>query len=303
VLSEVIFCGKSGGPTLGFQRMEPVNTRLRSMHVLLAAAVLVAPVAAQVVTEKVDYEAIYKIKDEGFQRSQVMDVASWLTDVYGPRLTGSPNIKAAGEWTVKKLAEWGAANPRMEPWGTFGRGWVNERFSATALSGAQPWTIIGVPKAWTPGLDAPTTAEALYAPMENEADFEKWKGKLKGKIVLAVPIREVKPHFDPEATRLSDADSTSRTATAGTTTRPRSRSPASGWSFSPVKASWRYSSRAAAAMAARYSSSRGRPTTRKASRADLSRTRPQRRRKWWLRWNTTTGWHARSTRRCLSRWS
>jgi carboxypeptidase Q len=186
--------------------MEPVKTRLRSMHVLLAAAVLVAPVAAQVVAEKVDYEAIYKIKDEGFQRSQVMDVASWLTDVYGPRLTGSPNIKAAGEWTVKKLTEWGAANARMEPWGTFGRGWVNERFSATVLSGAQPWTIIGVPKAWTPGLDAPTTAEALYAPMENEADFEKWKGKLKGKIVLAVPIREVKPHFDPEATRLSDAD-------------------------------------------------------------------------------------------------
>ena len=189
-----------------FRRMDPVNTRLRPLHVILAATMLVAPAAAQVVGEKIDYDAIYKIKDEGFQHSQVMDTASWLTDVYGPRLTGSPNIKAAGEWTVKKLAEWGASNPRMETWGTFGRGWVNERFSATAISGAQPWTIIGTPKAWTPGLDGTVTAEVVYAPMENDADLDKWRGKLEGKIVLPVPLREVKAHFDVEANRLSEAD-------------------------------------------------------------------------------------------------
>ena len=184
-------------------------TRVRPSHALLVALLTVAPAAAQVATqtsEKVDYDAIYKIKDEGFQRSQVMDTASWLTDVHGPRLTGSPSFKAAADWAVKRLTEWGATNPRIESWGTFGRGWVNERFSATVVSGAQPWTITGVPKAWTPGIDGTVTADVVYAPMESEADLERWKGKLQGKIVLAVPTREVKAHFEPEATRMTDAD-------------------------------------------------------------------------------------------------
>ena len=186
-----------------------MNTRVRPSLVLLVALLMTAEAAAQVATptsEKVDYDAIYKIKEEGFQRSQVMDTASWLTDVYGPRLTGSPSFKAAAGWAVKRLTEWGATNPRIESWGTFGRGWVNERFSATVVSGAQPWTITGVPKAWTPGVEGTVTAEVVFAPMENDADLEKWKGKLQGKIVLPVPTREVKAHFEPEASRRSEAD-------------------------------------------------------------------------------------------------
>ena len=184
-------------------------TRMRPAHVALAALLVTAPVGAQVAApagEKVDYDAIYRIKDEGFQRSQVMETASWLTDVYGPRLTGSPSYRAAADWAVKKLAEWGVSNPRVESWGTFGRGWVNERFSATVVSGVQPWIIIGVPKAWTPGLDETITADVVYAPMENEADLEKWKGKLKGKIVLPLPARELTAQFKPNATRMSDSD-------------------------------------------------------------------------------------------------
>jgi hypothetical protein len=189
--------------------MLPVNTRVRPSHVLLVALLMTAPAAAQVAaptSEKVDYDAIYKIKEEGFQRSQVMETASWLTDVYGPRLTGSPSFKAAADWAVKKLGEWGASNPRTESWGTFGRGWTNQRFSATVVSGSQPWTIIGTPKAWTPGIDGTVTADVVFAPMETEADLEKWKGKLAGKIVLPMPLREVKAHFEPEASRMSDAD-------------------------------------------------------------------------------------------------
>ena len=94
----------------------------------------------------------------GFQRSQVMEIVSYLTDVYGPRLTGSPNIKQAADWAVTKLREWGASNPRVENWGTFGRGWVNERFNAQVLT-PTPWPIIGMPKAWTPGLAGPITAD------------------------------------------------------------------------------------------------------------------------------------------------
>src|SRR5437773_12375728 len=121
--------------------------RLRPAHVALAVCLIAAPTAAQVATtstEKIDYEAIYKIKDEGFSRSQVMDTASWLTDVYGARLTGSPNIKAAGDWAVKKLAEWGGQNAHLETWGDFGTGWQNDRFSATVVT-PNPWTIIGAP--------------------------------------------------------------------------------------------------------------------------------------------------------------
>jgi carboxypeptidase Q len=177
---------------------------LRLYYVVVAACLLAAPVAAQAPqTEKVDYDAIYKIKQEGLQHSQVMDTASWLTDVYGGRLTGSPNIKAAGDWTVKKLNEWGAQNARLETWGDFGTGWQNERFSATVLTPV-PWTIIGAPKAWTPGTEGAVTADAVYAPMTTDQDLERWKGKLKGKIVLATPIREVKASFDPLATRYTD---------------------------------------------------------------------------------------------------
>ena len=177
---------------------------LRPYHVVVAACLLAAPIAAQAPqTEKVDYDAIYKIKEEGLQHSQVMDTASWLTDVYGGRLTGSPNIKAAGDWTVKKLTEWGAQNARLETWGEFGTGWQNERFAATVLTPV-PWTIIGAPKAWTPGTEGAVTADAVYAPMATDQDLERWKGKLKGKIVLATPIREVKASFDPLATRYTD---------------------------------------------------------------------------------------------------
>ena len=189
--------------------MVPVLTRRRPAFLLAAALLVAAPARAQVAQtagDAVDYDAIYKIKDEGFQRSQVMETASWLTDVHGPRLTGSPSFRAAADWAVKQLTEWGASNARVESWGTFGRGWVNERFSATVVSGAQPWVIIGVPKAWTPGIEGTVTADVVWAPIETEADFEKWKGKLRGRIVLPVPARELTPHFSPAASRMSDAD-------------------------------------------------------------------------------------------------
>jgi len=181
---------------------------MRALVVLpLVCLTLALPGAAQapVATEPIDYDAVYRIKDEGFQRSQVMEIASYLTDVYGPRLTGSPNIKQAADWAVKKLAEWGASNPRIENWGTFGRGWANERFSAQVLT-PTPWPIIGMPKAWTPGTGGPVTADVVYTPMESEKDFDTWRGKLKGKIVMPLPTREVKAQFDPPGKRYTDKD-------------------------------------------------------------------------------------------------
>jgi hypothetical protein len=177
----------------------------RRLAAVLAAGAIV--VGAQLVvgqTEPVDLQAVYKIKDEGLQRSKVMEIASYLTDVYGPRLTGSPEIRRAGEWAVKELQSYGLANVRLEPWTGFGRGWINERFSAhmTAPSTA---TLIGYPKAWTPGTDGVVKGEAIEALLETPADLEAWRGKLKGKFVLTAPPRPITPHFTPQADRYTDA--------------------------------------------------------------------------------------------------
>src|SRR3989442_5537243 len=95
------------------------RSRVISFFAFLSLAI---PIVGQIPQEKVDLDAIYKIKDEGLNHSQVMDTLSYLTDVYGGRLTGSPQIKAAGEWTKKKLTEWELTNVNLEPREPFGRG-------------------------------------------------------------------------------------------------------------------------------------------------------------------------------------
>src|SRR5687767_254422 len=114
---------------------------------LLAVSVLLAlPVAGQLQQEQIDTSAMEKIREEGLQRSQVMLTASYLTDVFGPRLTNSPNIKAAADWTLKKMTEWGVPKVSLEPWGPFGRGWSNER-TYVALTKPYAFPLIGYPLA------------------------------------------------------------------------------------------------------------------------------------------------------------
>src|SRR5436190_20153890 len=120
---------------------------IAALFILLVAI----PIVAQAPQEKVDLDAIYKIKDEGLNHSQVMDSLSYLTDVYGGRLTGSPQIKAAADWTKKKLTEWELTNVNLETWGPFGRGWTNEQITARAISPSGSFNVIAYPKAWTPG--------------------------------------------------------------------------------------------------------------------------------------------------------
>ncbi len=132
--------------------------------------------------EKVDLDAIYRIKDEGLQRSKVMEIESYLTDIYGPRLTGSPNIKEAADWTQKTMKEWGLANVHLETW-PFGRGWQNQRFTANAVT-PRAYPLIAYPKAWTPGTNGPVTGDAVIAVIDTEKDFDTFRGKLRGKFVL-----------------------------------------------------------------------------------------------------------------------
>jgi carboxypeptidase Q len=150
-------------------------------------------------------EVIDKIKDEGMNRSQVMNTLSYLTDVIGQRLTGSPSLKRANEWTRDTMAKWGLQNAKLEPWGPFGRSWVLNSFSAEITS---PYTIpfVSYPKAWSPSTKGTVTSDVVFFEVKTDADFEKYKGKLKGKIVLVSDIRAMQADFKGMGTRYSDED-------------------------------------------------------------------------------------------------
>ena len=171
------------------------------MLALVAAPQAQAPAPA---AETLDAAMIGKIREEGLKRSQVMDHISWLSDVYGPRLTGGPGIMQASEWALKKFSEWGLANGHREPF-AFGKGWTLERFSAHLIE-PQIEPLIGFPGAWTPGTNGPVTADVILAQIATEADFQKFRGKLKGKIVLTQPKRDVRMLEGPFVLRMSEPE-------------------------------------------------------------------------------------------------
>jgi hypothetical protein len=204
---------------------------MKLSHTLLVAvscaASLVWPASAQWSgAEKVDLDAIYRIKEEGLQRSKVMETTSYLTDVYGPRLAGSPNYKEAAGWTEKTLQEWGLVNVHRESF-PFGRGWQNQRFVAM-VTAPRIYPLIGFPRAWTPGTNGPVTGEAVLAVVQSERDFDTWRGKLQGKFVLTSPMRQVNARFDPLARRFSDSDLTDLSKQPSAAGRGRGAPPASG---------------------------------------------------------------------------
>ncbi|MBI1807362.1 MAG: M20/M25/M40 family metallo-hydrolase [Ignavibacteria bacterium] len=155
--------------------------------------------------EKIDSAAIAQIKDEGMNRSQVMEILSYLSDVYGPRVTGSPGFKQAAEWARLKLASWDLQNVHLEGWGPFGRGWSLKRYSANVI-GRQVFPLISYPKVWSPGTGGTVTGDIVHFDAKTDSAIETYRGKLKGKFVLLNDPRDIKAHFEPEASR--EADST-----------------------------------------------------------------------------------------------
>jgi len=178
-----------------------------TLPVLSLAALVATPLAAQPAAsaERVDSAAIARIQDEGFDRSQVMDVMSWLTDVYGPRLTGGPTIRQAADWAMKTMTGWGLSNVHLEPWGPFGRGWSNERFSLQVLE-PQKWQAIAYPSAWTPGTNGAVTAPAVLVQVDSEPEIAKYRGQMRGKFVLLGAPRDVPARFTPQGSRRTDAE-------------------------------------------------------------------------------------------------
>lgn len=172
---------------------------MRHLILLLVLATLPASVLAQ---EPVDDEAIKILRDHGLEQSQVMDHLSWMCDVYGPRLTGSPNLRRAQKWAVKTLEGWGLKNAAMEEWGEFGRGWQLDGFSLGVV-GENPWPVHGYPKAWTPTLEK-TTAEVVSLSGKTKEQIEAMD--LKGKIVLMQEMRDAFEPFDGPARRFNSDD-------------------------------------------------------------------------------------------------
>ena len=184
------------------------STFLRPIAAFCALALPVTMIAE----ESADLMTIHKIKAEAFDNSHVMDHMFYLTDVTGHRLTNSPGYRKAGEWAVKQLQEYGLTNVRMEKWGPFGKGWNYTKFSAYMIEPAYS-TIIGFPQAWTPGTNGPVEAEVVMVQIRTEADLDKYKGKLKGKIVLDSLARETPLGMTPLASRYT-AETLTQTAQA-----------------------------------------------------------------------------------------
>ena len=168
---------------------------------LLSSALAIAQPA-----EKVDLNTIHRIKEETLGRnSKVMDHMFYLTDVNGPRLNNSKGYRAAGEWAVTRLKEYGLANVHLEKWGPFAKGWNLELYSGHMLEPMyQP--IIAMPVAWTNGTNGVVSGNPMLVTPQTPADLDGFKGKLAGKIVLISPKRDLEMVTTPLGVRYNEAE-------------------------------------------------------------------------------------------------
>ncbi|MGD0363190.1 MAG: M28 family peptidase [Bryobacteraceae bacterium] len=158
---------------------------------------------------KLDLGLVSRIKTEAYDHSKVMDHLSWLSDVYGPRLTASPEFFQAADWAAGRLREIGLSNVHLETWGPFGRAWTAQEWSLEMVEPRYS-VLISTPLAWSAGTNGPVTGETILAPMartrdpkkaraEFEAYKKEWSGKLRGKFVMLrdpkIPAEQSKPEF------------------------------------------------------------------------------------------------------------
>jgi hypothetical protein len=171
----------------------------------LVAALL--PFTAALAQEKVDVQTIERIKSEEMNNSHVMEIMSWLSDVYGPRLTWSPNIVRARDWAMGEMKQWGLANVHAESWDTpAGLGWQNQKFSFMATAPV-PFIVEAVPQAWSGSTVGTASGKAVMLDAGCFAELkEKYAGKLKGAFVMTTPPRtEPVNAFVPTARRYTDS--------------------------------------------------------------------------------------------------
>jgi carboxypeptidase Q len=187
-----------------------------ALVMILAAPVPVA--AQQVVQERVDLAVAQRIRDEGLNRSQIDQLAGYLTDVIGPRLTGSTGMRRANDWTAEQLRGWGLTNVAVEPWGRFGRGWERVSFAGRVL---EPWIqpLQGSALAWSGSTRATVNGPAVLVTITDSTDLAKYRGKLRGAFVLRDTAVVPPPEFSLPPLRWS-LDSLMDTTTRGRSTFP-----------------------------------------------------------------------------------
>ena len=154
--------------------------------------------------EEVHWDVVDKIMEEAFENSQVMENASWLTDVFGPRNAKSPSYIAAAEWAKERLEEYGLSNARLEPY-EFDVGYVNEYISVHMMA-PRYMPIIAYPATWSAGTKGKVRGPAIYINFDeitSEADLEQYRGKLQNAVIFTRPKQGITPHFEPMAERFT----------------------------------------------------------------------------------------------------
>ncbi|MHA6719624.1 M20/M25/M40 family metallo-hydrolase [Sphingomonas sp. RS6] len=174
---------------------------MRRTSFLLAGALLAA---APVLAQTAETGTVDRIIDQGTNHSEVMRIAQYLTDVIGARLTNSPGMRKAEDWTQAKFREWGLSNVHKEGF-DFGRGWSNERLSVRMIA-PRPLQLVAAPLAWTPGTNGAISGEVVLAPMTDAASLAQYKGKLAGKIVLISEPKPIEDPTEPPFKRWTDED-------------------------------------------------------------------------------------------------
>ncbi|EOZ98698.1 Aminopeptidase [Indibacter alkaliphilus LW1] len=175
-----------------------IKSKKTGFYLLLAVMFIFG--SQSIAQEEMDLQMIHKIKNEGIGNSQIQDLSFHLTDYLGPRLSGSSNLRKAREWTAEKFQEWGLSNVRIDSYGDFGRGWDVKK-SYIAMKEPYYAQVIGYPKAWTDGTNGLVDSEVMLLEITSEEDFDKYRGKLKGKVVTTPANFNLEPAFEAEARR------------------------------------------------------------------------------------------------------
>lgn len=173
---------------------------------LLLPALSFAQQATTAIDPVLDEAVVDQIKKEGLENSHVMEYLSWMTDVYGPRLTGSPMLDKANDWAMEQMRALGLTNVHEDDWGPFGRGWTLETFALKAATPHGDFPIVAYPKAWSPGTPGMVSGQVVVIEADTAEDLEKYRGTLADKVVFTQSLRELEEPFEPTARRLDDSD-------------------------------------------------------------------------------------------------
>ncbi|HEY0050520.1 MAG TPA: M20/M25/M40 family metallo-hydrolase, partial [Pyrinomonadaceae bacterium] len=157
--------------------------------------------------ERLDEQALARIKAEGFQNSKIMETLSYVTDVFGGRLTNSPNLKNAQNWTRDRMISWGFENVGLESWGNWGKGWSVDKFSVEMFEPTYD-RLNAYPLAWTPSTSGAVSGNPLVVSIRSNADFAKYRGKLKGAVVLngRFDLNSPESRFQTPSRRFTDEE-------------------------------------------------------------------------------------------------